>query len=159
MKVNDFDLQDDLAVWAVKHQITHTALTTLLYQLKKHSCFSKLPVDARLLLKTPRQQDTRIVMSGSYFHFGLLDPVKKIIASIKDNVNCVKVAINIDGLPLSKSSQQQFWPILGSVLSYNYVFVIGIYFGNEKPADANDFLYDFVNEVKQICENGIDIND
>jgi len=106
--INDFDLQDDLAVWAVKHQITHTALTALLYRLKKHSCFSKLPVDARSLLKTPRQQNIRVVMPGSYFHFGLLQPVKKIIASIKDNVNCVKIAINIDGLPLSKSSQQQF---------------------------------------------------
>jgi len=31
--INDFDLQDDLAVWAVKHQITHTALTVLLYRL------------------------------------------------------------------------------------------------------------------------------
>jgi len=156
--INDFDLQDDLAVWAVKHQITHIALTALLYRLKKHSCFSKLPVDARSLLKTPRQQNIRVVMPGSYFHFGLLHPVKKIIASIKDNINCVKIAINIDGLPLSKSSQQQFWPILGSILLYNNVFIIGIYFGNEKPADANDFLYDFINEAKQICENGIDIN-
>lgn len=67
---------------------------------------------------------------------------------------CVKININIDGLPLSKSSQQQFWPILGSILPYNNVFIIGIYYGNEKPADVNDFLQDFVNEAIEICENG-----
>lgn len=76
----------------------------------------------------------------------------------KDNIDCVKISINIDGLPLSKSSQQQFWPILGSVLPYNNVFIIGIYYGNEKPADANDFLQDFVNEAIEICENGIYID-
>ncbi|XP_011706765.1 PREDICTED: uncharacterized protein LOC105461942 [Wasmannia auropunctata] len=156
--ITDFDLQDVLAVWAVQHQITHTALTALLHRLKKHPCFSTLSLDARSVLKTPRQQEIRTVVPGSYYHFGLLYPVKNIIASIKENVNCVNIAVNIDGLPLFKSSQQQFWPILGSVLPYNNVFLIGIYHGNEKPADANDFLQDFVNEAKEICENGIYIN-
>lgn len=56
----------------------------------------------------------------------------------------VKISINIDDLPLSKSSLQQFWPILGSVFPYNNVFVIGLYHGTEKPANMIDFLKDFV---------------
>jgi len=68
------------------------------------------------------------------------------------------MSINIDGLPLSKSSSQQFWPILGSIIPYNNVFVIGLYHGNDKPANANDFLKDFVNEMKDMCENGINFN-
>lgn len=66
--------------------------------------------------------------------------------------------MNIDGLPLSKSSQQQFWPILGSVIPYGNVFMIGLYYGYEKPKDINDFLKDFVNKATEICENGININ-
>lgn len=153
---NESDFQDNLAVWAVEHQITHTALRALLATLKKHSCFSTLSLDARTLLKTPRQQDIRTVVPGSYYHFGLLESLKQI--SVKGNIDCLQIAINIDGLPLTKSSQQQFWPILGSVIPYGDVFMIGLYHGNEKPEDANDFLNDFVNEAREICENGIMIN-
>lgn len=156
--LTDFDLEHDLAAWAVQHRITHTALTALLNKLKKHTCFSTLRLDARSLLKTPRQQELRIVVPGSYYHFGLKYSVKKTLTSIKDNVNCIRIVINIDGLPLSKSFLQQFWPILGSIIPYDKVFVIGIYHGNEKPADPNDFLQDFVNEAREICETGIDIN-
>ncbi|XP_070161256.1 uncharacterized protein [Polyergus mexicanus] len=152
------DFKNSLAVWATEYQISHTALRALLQRLKQHSCFSKLLLDARSLLQTPRRQEIRIVIPGTYYHFGLLNSVLDILTSIKDNIDCVKIAINIDGLPLSKSSSQQFWPILGSVLSYDNVFLIGLYHGNEKPANVNDFLKDFVDEVKDICENGINVN-
>lgn len=36
-------------------------------------------------------------------------------------------------------------------------FVIGIYYGTEKPANVNDFLKDFVNEAVEMCENGISL--
>lgn len=154
----DNNLQHDLAIWAIDHQITHTALEALLQRLKKHSCFSTLSSDARSLLKTPRQQEIRTVIPGSYYHFGLSNSIRKTLTLLKDNINCVRIAVNIDGLPLSKSSQQQFWPILGSILPYGNVFIIGIYHGDEKPENANEFLQDFVNEAKEICSNGIDIN-
>ncbi|EZA56088.1 hypothetical protein X777_03738, partial [Ooceraea biroi] len=124
-----------------------------------HSCFSTLSLDARSLLKTLRRQEIRTVTSGIYHHFGLLNSLLDILKSIKDDIDCIKLSINIDGLPLSKSSSQQFWPILGSVSPYNNVFLIGLYHGNDKPANANDFLKDFVDEVTNICENVIDIND
>lgn len=150
------NLQHDLAIWAVEHQITHIALRALLQTLKKYSSIPIL-LDARSLLKTPRQQEIRTVAPGLYYHFGLSHSIRKILTSVKDNINCVKIAMNIDGLPLSKSSQQQLWPILGSVVPY--IFIIGIYHGNEKPADVNEFLQDFVNEAKEICANGFYVND
>ncbi|XP_070152031.1 uncharacterized protein [Polyergus mexicanus] len=120
------DFKNSLAVWATEYQISHTALRALLQRLKQHSCFSKLLLDARSLLQTPRRQEIRIVTPGTYYHFGLLNSVLDILTSIKDNIDCVKIAINIDGLPLSKSSSQQLWPILGSVLSYDNIFLIGL---------------------------------
>lgn len=97
---------------------------------------------------------TRIILSFWTIRF-----YKEILTFVNiDNISCVKIAVNIDGLPLSKSSQQQFWPILGSVFPYDNVFIIGIYHGNEKPVDANKFLQDFVNEATEICTNGIFVN-
>jgi len=151
--------EDNLAKWALKHHISHTALSALLLTLRKHSCFSTFFVNARTLLKTPKQQHIRIVIPGTYYHFGLLKSIRQILSSVKEDIECLKIAVNIDGLPLTKSSQQQFWPILGSIISNGNVFMIGLYHGNEKPEDANDFLKDFVDEAKEICENGININD
>ncbi|XP_018406151.1 PREDICTED: uncharacterized protein LOC108782375, partial [Cyphomyrmex costatus] len=79
------------------------------------------------------------------------------MSTVPDGI--IKVSINIDGLPLSKSSQKQLWPILGSVKPLKNVFVIGIYYGEEKPKDVNDFLKDFVIEAKQLCTEGIYIKD
>lgn len=36
--------------------------------------------------------------------------------------------------------------------------MIGIYHGNEKPANVNDFLKDLVEEMKNMCKNGINIS-
>lgn len=154
----DNEFTNDLAMWATEHQISHVALRALLLRLKQHPCFSQLLLDPRSLVKTPRKQVTRIVAPGTYYHFGLLKSVLDVLTSIKDNIDRVNIAINVDGLPLSKSSSQQFWPILGSIIPYNNVFIIGVYYGHEKPANPNDFLKDFVDEATDMCENGININ-
>lgn len=72
----------------------------------------------------------------------------------------VKVNINIDGLPLFKSSSSQVYPILCNLVeNYDLVNVIGIYYGDEKPSDVNEFLTDFVEEAITLTEHGIQIND
>lgn len=155
----DGDIQSNLAAWAVECQISHTALKALFHILKQHSCFSTFPIDPRTFLKTPRKQEVRLVAPGIYYHFGLFNSLSNIITSTKNNDNCIKITINIDGLPISRSSPQQFWPILGSIYSDKRVFTIGIYHGNAKPANTNDFLKDFVDEAKEMCENGLNNND
>jgi hypothetical protein len=73
-----------------------------------------------------------------------------------------QLAVNIDGLPLSKSSNSSFWPILCSVKSIKAlikeVFLVALYHGSEKPKPCNDFLKDFVNECVHLSNNGILIN-
>lgn len=68
--------------------------------------------------------------------------------------------INIDGLPLHKSSKIEFWPILFIISEFpeKGVSVIDIYSG-EKKANAVDLLSTFVKESKDIIENGIMINE
>lgn len=43
------------------------------------------------------------------------------------------------------------------VENYNEVGVVGIYHGDEKPADANAFLQSFTEEARSLTINGIQI--
>jgi len=38
-------------------------------------------------------------------------------------------------------------------------FVVGIYSGNDKPADVTEFLAEFVSEASELADNGVVIND
>lgn len=71
----------------------------------------------------------------------------------------IQLVVGIDGLPIFKSSSDQFWPILAYIRpNSNKVFPIGIYCGKEKPIDSNDFLKEFVEEANELIVNGICIN-
>ena len=68
--------------------------------------------------------------------------------------------INIDGLPLFKSSSSEFWPIL-CMLDQTEVkdpFVIGLCFGNGKPFSASSYLKPFVLECEKLQDEGLIFN-
>ncbi|KYQ55446.1 hypothetical protein ALC60_05670 [Trachymyrmex zeteki] len=71
------------------------------------------------------------------------------------NICTINVGINIDGLPMSRSSTSSLWPILGCVLPYKEVFIIGAYYGSKKPNNCNDFLKNFVEEIIKLINNGV----
>jgi len=160
------DFKDDLASWAVEYKIPLNAVNGLLSVLKKHDCFSKLPKDSRTLLGTFQNKNypIRTVEPGIYYHFGIAKGILKHydVNSYKD-VDFIQVAVGFDGLPLSRSSKSQFWPILAyirnSFSSKDKVFPIGVYHGYAKPKDSDDFILDFVNEAVNLSTNGLDISD
>jgi len=55
----------------------------------------------------------------------------------------IALIMNIDGLPLSKSSSSQVWPILFKISNYPggscAPFVAGIFHGDGKPPNVNLF--------------------
>jgi len=72
----------------------------------------------------------------------------------------IKIVIGIDGLPLTKSSSSCFWSILGYVRHPVYkphVFLIGLYWGKDKPLNCNPFLLEFVNETKELFQTAFGI--
>lgn len=146
-----------LSNWAMKHNITHLALNDLLGMLKtKHP---ELPSDARTLLGTSKIVEVKSVEPGYYYHFGLKKCIERIISQMPNfNGNVIKININVDGLPLSKSSSSQVYPILCSFHKSQLVEMVGIFHGYEKPKDANTFLYDFVQETIDLVNNGLYIN-
>jgi hypothetical protein len=58
----------------------------------------------------------------------------------------IGIIVNIDGIPLTKSTSNMFWTITGRRLQpvKRPPFIIGIYYGSQDPDDFNDFLEDFV---------------
>lgn len=118
----------------VNFNISHSALNSLLNGLNKHDCFKNLSVDSRTLLKIPSyvSKDIRVVEPGIYHHFGL---ATGILNHTPTNINNIQIFIGIDGLPLSKSNNNQFWPILAYVIVKapltQVVFLFGFYYGKE----------------------------
>lgn len=123
--------------------------------------YPELPRDARTLLGTIRKVHADDVKPGRYYHFGLSHCVEKLVETVQSfhDLQIIEIIINIDGLPLSKSSGSQVYPILCSLVNnYSNVGIIGIYHGYEKPANANRFLQSFVKEAQDLVTNGIIVN-
>lgn len=157
---NDEDLIIKLITkWAVTYNITNSALSALLKSLKSHKCFSNIPVDARTVLKVNpnRPMDIQSIPPGSYHHFGIAKGIQYLSNYVQFNDESIKILIGIDGLPLTKSSCSTFWPILGCVqlLNSHYIFLIGLYWGYDKPLESNLFLQNFINELKELSTTGI----
>lgn len=153
---NSIDI--DIAQWALLYKIPHTALNGLLLILRKHQCFSKLPKDARTILHTKpiKKENIRDVQPGKYHHFGIATGILRHLSHDNTLLPEIKIVIGIDGLPISKSNSNQFYPILAYIRpNSSTVFPVGLYFGTEKPSDSNQYLNDFVNEAKFLVSNGI----
>ncbi|KAJ8685743.1 hypothetical protein QAD02_021536 [Eretmocerus hayati] len=72
---------------------------------------------------------------------------------------CIKLLVGIDGAPLGNSSEKKMWPILISDQELIGVYIAGIYVGDSKPTDANEFLQQFVDECIPLLENGFVVNE
>jgi len=153
-----------LQKWIINNNVTHSTLNSLLNILRAEFGYNYLPKDARTLLKTPNNTHAKKLGSGLYYYFGINETLSNLCNKqnvvIKFNEEII-LAANIDGLPLSKSTNSSFWPILCTVKSIdkinNKVFMVALYHGNVKP-NANEFLTDFVNECIELSKNGIYIN-
>lgn len=152
--------KDDLSSWAIECNVPNLTVNKLLNIIKKYEVINTqdLPRDTRTLLATPkRPRIIRDVHPGHYYHFGLAAGIRKYGTT---KLSEIEIAIGIDGLPLSKSSNGQFWPILAFIINNitKKVFPVGVYYGRAKPSDSNDFLTDFISEAKQLIVNGIVLN-
>ncbi|KAB0793274.1 hypothetical protein PPYR_12894 [Photinus pyralis] len=153
------DITIFLQEWALNTNCTTSALSSLLVGLKKHSCFSRLPTDGRTLLKVKRLLSSKPVDPGQYVHIGLKHQLKVIFEPLTSlSITTIDLLINIDGLPLFKSSPGQLIPILFSIPTIvqlkGQVFPLGFYYGLQKPKSMSAFLNDFVTEAVDLIQNG-----
>ena len=67
--------------------------------------------------------------------------------------------VNIDGVPVFKSTNGQFWPIQGMVdlPGCNTPFLIGLFYGVSKPKNL-DFLNEFIQDFNELKRSGLEYN-
>lgn len=150
-------LKNSLQHWISSNNLTKKAVNELLQILKPH--FPSLPCDFRTIMKTPRKSSIIKLNNGEMHYFGLK---QKLLSNIEQGgltstTRNILLQVNVDGLPLFKSSSVCFWPIL--VLSKDFVnespFCVAIFCGTEKPDPIHAFLNDFIKEVKMLQTDGL----
>ncbi|XP_065660102.1 uncharacterized protein LOC136084017 isoform X1 [Hydra vulgaris] len=158
----DYNLRFNLAQWSIEFGITEKALSSLLKVLQ--NWFPELPNDSCTLRQTKLVMSVDKISGGQYYHFGVESGIKSSISNLIffNDLNCISIQVNIDGLPLFRSSNGQFWPILGlieyhqnNIQKNKSPFIIGLFYGKSKPSNCNEFLKKFVEESKALLLSGI----
>ncbi|XP_028982090.1 uncharacterized protein LOC107040388 [Diachasma alloeum] len=151
-----FDLKKFLRVWHLKHKISQTATSDLLKGLQQSG--QDLPATTKTLLSTPKRNQIRDLGTGKFAYYGLekaiCDQLRYVDLEAFPNV--INLFINVDGVPISKSSKSELWPILGKIehLDNFDPFVIAIYHGTSKPESVEVFLDEFIDEYFILNEEG-----
>lgn len=145
--------------WYCSSHVNLTQLKMLLTELKPYH--PDLPLDPRSIVQTPVCVNIKPLNNGSYIHIGIKQGlVKRMASGIKPNFLQLDIDINIDGLPVSKSSSVDVWPILGRCIGLydQRPFVIGLFCGTGKSESLDSYLKDFIDELKTLQNDGINYN-
>lgn len=129
--------------WYASCHLPRAHMTALLSLLRKFH--PELPADPRTLSQVPRSVDVKSLCGGQYFYFGLGNVIRSNM--LDTSVSDIVLQISVDGIPLYKSSSQQFWPISISINSEPPCF-IALYYGIQKPNSRVEFTKDFVEEFQ-----------
>lgn len=103
-----------LKKWAVKHRISAMAINELL-RILIFAGFNFLPRDSRTMMKTPKNLNIKVLTHGHMWYQG----IKTCIENVNPNISTLTLNWNFDGLPVFKSSDLQFWPILAEIKGNN----------------------------------------
>ncbi|KAA0722908.1 hypothetical protein E1301_Tti013665 [Triplophysa tibetana] len=153
---NRLDLCSDLADWTVTHNQTHKSLNDLLKILREHG-HSELPKDSRTLLCTPKVVECQAKCNGEYIYYGLETGIRRTLLQCPASTDHIAVTINVDGVPLFRSSAAQFWPMLAKVEGFE-PFIVCLFSGTTKPVPLGDYIQDLAEEIKRLGETGIQHN-
>ncbi|XP_065639524.1 uncharacterized protein LOC136072282 [Hydra vulgaris] len=119
----------------------------------------RLPKDKRTLLQTPKSVVVESKCGGQYYYFGLeTGSLNAVSASSKDCLifrdEKILIDINIDGLPLFRSTSMNLWSILCRIVN-SKPFIVALYYGKSKPSNIYECMLEFLNEYKQPQLDGI----
>jgi hypothetical protein len=101
-----------------------------------------------------------MVAGGEYYYFGLKYWLPILLTKSenklpKAHVEELILHVNIDGIPLFNSSTTSLWPILGCIRELNdKVFPIAVFCSKKKPSSIDDYLKDFLFELKLLESTG-----
>lgn len=127
------ELRYKLKEWAIQYRPNQHQIKGILDVINSTLPY-KLPTDPRTLMETPKSVDiVNIGTNQEYWHNGIEKCLRNIFEKFPPNQlpQRVFLNINVDGLPLFKSSRLEFWPILFNIYGFKHIKsqVIGIYCG------------------------------
>ena len=117
---------ENLRQWASSTQVPYIHVSSLLKVLHKDAGLTYLPLDSRTLLKSLRGKLLFEDMPpGKYRHFDLEASLVRFLVALQSKgiqiPSEIKLLFNADGLPLSKSGSNEFWPILVRIQGINTI--------------------------------------
>lgn len=149
------NLVKSLRTWAATENVSKTAINKLLQIL--NSYFPYLPLDSRTLLKSPTiSGPCEILNTGKFSYLGIQYALQKCIPLVPEAMGDqpLRLYFNIDGIPLCKSNNLSFQPILVHIQGQSgSPAVIALHCGTKKP-DVKDFFGEFKQELTEIISNG-----
>lgn len=107
------EITEKIRYWAVQHRITKTALNDLL-RILIFAGLNFFPKDARTFMRTPKIVSISTLSKGKLWYNGLKNCLHSSLAQISHDMT-ITLNFNFDGLPIAKSSNIQFWPILSNI--------------------------------------------
>ncbi|XP_055525161.1 uncharacterized protein LOC129718406 isoform X2 [Wyeomyia smithii] len=147
--------------WACDFNITHRALKEILSIIRHDYGDKDLPMDPRTLIRTPQRTGMtfKSISGGQYWHQGLEICLKKSFEHLTEDIQ-IELNVNIDGLPIHRSSKYQFWPILCNVHQMPHIppMTVGIFLGKIKPQNITEYLTPFVEELISVLSKGVKVN-
>lgn len=117
--LNDTELRYKLAEWVTEYHVKNNTVDKLLKILQDAG--HRVPVTARSFLKTVVDVSVIEKSSLQYVYLGITECLTQFVLSLSESkIRCLdqlEIALNIDGLPLFKSSSYSLWPVLCSVVN------------------------------------------
>lgn len=149
----------DLRKWTAEFNVPLTALKGII-KIMNSRLSANLSADPRTIMKTPRSINViQIGGTGEYWHQGLGFCLLNCFRNITQNLS-ISINVNIDGLPIYRSSPKNFWPVLFNVQEYPNIrpMAIGIFYGHSKPENVQQYLTPFIDEMLPILKHGLQLN-
>lgn len=108
------DFTDKLKFWAVNNRMAVAKAISELLGILIGIGFTSLPKDSRTFMRTPTNIPIVALSNGRMWYKGLTKCLEKLFQNIQKSIS-ITLNFNFDGLPLFKSSNSEFWPILVSI--------------------------------------------
>lgn len=159
-EINPVNFTNNLRRIAIENNFTHAALNMILELI--NPAYPFLPRTARNLLHTPRELETISFDNGEMYYHGIQKCLMRKLQNggLNSEISTINLIINIDGLPVFKSSRTDLWPILGRSddIVDSRPFMIACFCGEGKPINLEKYLKLFIEEMIFLRENGFQYN-
>lgn len=132
-----FQLRD----WAINRKICQSHLDELLGILRQR-LLPTLPKSSKTCLDSNKAIYNIIEMQnshggvGKFVYYGIVEGIEKCVKPELHPTNIIELIVNVDGLPITKSGTEEFWPISGNIFFHGDVykpFPIAVNHGESKP--------------------------